>query len=1333
MGHLTLVLNRVHLERALTFSHTPTATAPVPPTMATNNKDNDEPQHELLSKYFLNRLGLISDEIDWPNTDEEVNEAAEAITSDVHGSGDGPTSWRMRDVVTSILKENGVMCGLDSTDDAGGISGGEGQATANEAVAIDAVLAPLLPSSVGTVQGDEAAGVKLNVKQVQQAFSAAAFAVVRGDGRRVMDMKKPAPTTGAAKTHLYEPPLIQAMESIRTARIHSLNKAASGNAVPAFLKKNNTIPWFHVPITQPANVVSGVLVPPPTGTGIGSTAAGEGTQSLGAKLNTAAKEVVKKDDGKTKKEGSGPTLKPKLSLKRPASGGAIASTSFPESKKIKAEKVVSSSTPSKSKNKNEGADAKGKKVVTPIKRRARPVPECMSGSTFVTLPYSAKSPSRGTTSASTAVDAEHRAVVSRAILCASAAVAFQGLTPGCESGGGETTCGDASMTEGKPDTVQSDNAERKQKKVWEIDLSDVPQNDGGVIKGATEGMIKAKPNSKKETPTTMETVLAQAQTIGKRVIDQATGAARRSDRRREFRIDMALSRERRGVTNVDGGGKFLVALAQSLPLVVSNPFSIVVSGTDSEKADSVDMDTDDEANILLAKGSVCKKEEDAEWTNACLPRMMDILKTGSGHAILHDMEWNNRARRVAGILQNLALPAEAAPLSSVRGLPNYGPHLIITASGSDFEEFASVFAQLGHDLCVVKKTSDGPNRADDSFATDSDDVVLRVLPYHGTALRRRRLRKHFGGLSPSPDSPRCFLGGLPESPYHVILTSFSAFVEDYAHFCQIPFQAVVVDEGMGLLGASHSDPNGKLGKVWNSGMWNNADSGAGVGSGPSSAAWDFSKDDGGVSANGNDHTGSGGKLLVGLTARHRILIASKMHVQSQWQVYKASVPSVLAFLSPQFMDVVRDDWERSKVFLCEPSMSYVQKLIAKSVVVYSGDSCISGADDMITLSLKSMNGGIPSSGNVACSDFYDDDVTKKTTVPKKFANAWFRQGSRVRIELEKNACDPILTAVKLQQAKGLVCEEIATASSMTASGAAGTVTGPSAYRTAVRCGRTFSSISGLRQHIVSAHAPAGTWMCRVCDEDCGTSQGRSHHEKSCGVEDDTPGHIAPAATTGSKRGRSRGRGPEKKEVKNIAAAGLQHDKENDGSTRVPGYKGVWARNDGKSFFVKAGDNVVLDEKSQTLLFTSAEEAGKQYDRLIMKTGRGKGWEEDELNFKADGSRIIHEDEPSSASAGKNADMQSAAASASSIVPALSVVNIKNLPKDVKPLLRDPNQKSRSGGNTKRYIYAYRGVCRQSRKGTDRWQSQISFNGCNHYLGTFDSEWDAAAVYGKASD
>ena len=72
-----------------------------------------------------------------------------------------------------------------------------------------------------------------------------------------------------------------------------------------------------------------------------------------------------------------------------------------------------------------------------------------------------------------------------------------------------------------------------------------------------------------------------------------------------------------------------------------------------------------------------------------------------------------------------------------------------------------------------------------------------------------------------------------------------------------------------------------------------------------------------------------------------------------------------------------------------------------------------------------------------------------------------------------------------------------------------------------------------------------------------------------------------------------------------------------------------------------------------------------------------------------------------------------------------------MPPDVKPLLRDPRQTSRTGGNSKRHIYAYRGVCRQARKGHDRWQSQISFAGVNHYLGTFDSEWDAAAIYAWA--
>jgi hypothetical protein len=81
-----------------------------------------------------------------------------------------------------------------------------------------------------------------------------------------------------------------------------------------------------------------------------------------------------------------------------------------------------------------------------------------------------------------------------------------------------------------------------------------------------------------------------------------------------------------------------------------------------------------------------------------------------------------------------------------------------------------------------------------------------------------------------------------------------------------------------------------------------------------------------------------------------------------------------------------------------------------------------------------------------------------------------------------------------------------------------------------------------------------------------------------------------------------------------------------------------------------------------------------------------------------------------------------------VVPALAVVHKEHIPTNIAPMLRDPRQPSRVGGNIKRHVYKYRGVCRQSRKGKDRWQSQISFAGTNYYLGTFDGEYYAAAMY-----
>lgn len=219
--------------------------------------------------------------------------------------------------------------------------------------------------------------------------------------------------------------------------------------------------------------------------------------------------------------------------------------------------------------------------------------------------------------------------------------------------------------------------------------------------------------------------------------------------------------------------------------------------------------------------------------------------------------------------------------------------------------------------------------------------------------------------------------------------------------------------------------------------------------------------------------------------------------------------------------------------------------------------------------------------------------------------------------------------------------------------------------------------------------------------------------------------MIPSAAMAAAMHSDHRRGKKRKEIKGLAAAKVKKD----GSKRVEGFNGVWVKPDGK-YFIKIEGKVIEEKKEDEsqkdapMLFASAEDAAKQRDQILKDTGRA---EVAEMNYKPDGSRIIHEKaetKPNKSDPGVSEEGHHV------IVPALSVVNIKNLPPDIKPLLRDPNQTSRTGGTSKRYVYAYRGVCRQARKGHDRWQAQISFNGFNHYLGTFDSEWDAAAVYGK---
>ncbi|KAL7534723.1 hypothetical protein ACHAXR_007024, partial [Thalassiosira sp. AJA248-18] len=1365
---------------------------------------------------------------------------------------DGGGAWRTRDALTAILgSEASVVLsesGLTSVEMSmlaaeGRPNNQNHQLEAGSAlmVPIASILAPLLPAKRNDAvqqprsSNDDNEGGnqqrRLNSEHVRRAFDAAAFAVVRGNQRanqraaRAMAVASASPTTNAAanivsndadtkmtiestndQKHYYDPPLLVAMEAIRTARIANLEEA-SGKSAPPFLKKNNSIPWFHLPVATAAAAAGkggggGTSSSPSSssslvaaGSSTMSAGTGQSGKGCGSDGNNKSKLVQgsgKIDTVKVKKEQQNTTNKKR---KNPSSDDVVFGKTGNEtvkSKRVKQEKG-DAALPAAGTKEKDIDDVRGKKdkkvgdtqtkkskasiakkATSPSSRRILTPSSSTSSKQSLLSPIIKPKKLAGTPGRPSYAEGisalSNNATVSRAIISAAAAGVFQELNPDYDDGDDDNN---ATAVEISKITSGDSLLLGTSAKVKNADLG----------KATT---IKSPPTkSTKKEVVDMDQVVAQAKRLGNRVLDHSKGAARRGDQRREFRMDGALSRVggtgasstffqngHRGGGNgglltmgagesaqkVMVGNPFLVSPAHTLPLVIPNCFvKMNNAGSDVDNLGDfkgVTMNSQFN-NGGLAQGPMVvpsnELNDNAEWSESCLPRLLAILGKGAGHAVLHDMQWRERSYRVANLLQNMAISScssgQPSLNESTRGYPNYGPHLIVTSSGDDFAKFAAVFGQLGHGLSSVSRTSTG------SYPTNAKDVMLRVLPYHGSKACRRQLRKHFGCLFPSPKSHFSTLGGLPESPFHVILTSYSALFEDYAHFCQIPFQVVLLDDGMSWLGCSHFDPNGKIGKIWNSGLWSNFDHGSGragvVDGVGQNSTWDFSKDVVGFEADGKPGStkekNGWKKLQIGLTARHRILLASNMHAQYRGQVYKAPVLGLLSHLAPQFSEAIRDDWERSKVFSCKRSMAYIRTMIARLVVVYSGDSTALGLNDLVSISLKSLDGELPlcplNNHSAAQEDEGLDKLIKSQKIvhSRKFAVAWFRPSSSIRKELGIISLDPILSAVKKVTAGGFVCEEVVTSSSMTTSGASGSVVGLSAYRAAVRCGRCFSSEQGLKHHIATSHAPPGTWLCRSCGGDCGTGQARSHHERTCRAPKGTSiqSSIGGANPSSVGKGTRASRGPKKKVVKNPAKPErakpekAKPDKQSaehvDGSTRVPGYKGVWAQNSGK-YFVKVDDKPLVDNHSTSetpLLFDTAELAAKKFDEIFTERGEAK---ELEMNYKSDGSRVAGKEDsaaavvPSAKTSGFDANITT---------PDLSVIDIKKLPLHVKPLLRDPNQTSRTGGNSKRYVYAYRGVCRQQRKGHDRWQSQISFNGQNHYLGTFDSEWDAAAVYSWA--
>ncbi len=253
----------------------------------------------------------------------------------------------------------------------------------------------------------------------------------------------------------------------------------------------------------------------------------------------------------------------------------------------------------------------------------------------------------------------------------------------------------------------------------------------------------------------------------------------------------------------------------------------------------------------------------------------------------------------------------------------------------------------------------------------------------------------------------------------------------------------------------------------------------------------------------------GTNYLLGLTARHRILTCSHLSAAFKGTLYPAPVPSLIQFLCPQYMDITREEWDRSRMSSCVKSIRHIRSLVGRAVIVHPAleqDDATMTSDiavNQVQLAWDAMEGMSPYSevfdtggDGLASSDLSLGNASTenlvmsgKITQSRRFATAWL--SSSMRQEL---ACslDNILGAVSHSSASaGYVCEEIVS------SGASGSAGGGNLYGCAVRCGRIFTNEQGLRQHLAAMHAPPGTWLCRSCGADCGTSLARTYHERYC--------------------------------------------------------------------------------------------------------------------------------------------------------------------------------------------------------------------------------------------
>jgi hypothetical protein len=666
------------------------------------------------------------------------------------------------------------------------------------------------------------------------------------------------------------------------------------------------------------------------------------------------------------------------------------------------------------------------------------------------------------TPASSAAALDFRFNSSRAILCAAGNLAFEALTPPLSG--------------------------------HDVDVLCVPQNPShkkGNALVTTAAAATTLPDATASTATTTTTtssaavnmgaVVVEAQTLAQRTISVAQNAVHRSAMRYQYRKDNA---------RYDCDDKDFLHVPNPFawkPKNAANNDSHGGGGgsTSSSGGNTTDEDDDQSDNAmdveekgvlasLQVRGAIPHRPNrnaiTDTWKSLCLPRFLAVLRKGAGHAVYHDVQWSDRHGRIADLLRALTGANDSANGngSDKEDNSNMGPHLIVTTQ-PDVTRFAQEFHDMSNHVRLV---------------TTNESKSLNVMAYSGSKKRRRNLRRYFSKGT-----------GLPEAPFHVIVTSYASFLEDYFHFCQLPFEVVVLDDGVSWMAAAQGDQNSAIGSIWDGAIWSKNDHQVGL-AGTTFKQWDYSRDK-------LPEATIFKEAWIGLTARHRVMTSSTLRIQQRQSLDLVPVSGLVDFVAPHFSDVVREEWDRSKIASDSSSMEHFRQLMARSTVVHHPDS---PETDTHTLALLALNGNLPSSHRFQDAAvprvLSEDEFISKGMVAfsRRFCLMWLGppEQSWLRYELGNTSVKHILDAMKVTNNHGAVCEEITTASSTTSSGATGQVAGTMAYRLAVRCGRHFGSEQGLRQHISALHAPPGTWLCRTCASDCVTSQARTHHERSCG-------------------------------------------------------------------------------------------------------------------------------------------------------------------------------------------------------------------------------------------